>query len=72
MRECRFHKDIYEASAVAGAVEVYARFAEITVSDEGHHRVVRVTAKTPARERKVALELTNYALGLTRKQGLVA
>lgn len=72
MRECRFHKDIYEATAVTGAVEVYARFAEITVSEEGHHRVVRITAKTPARERKIALELTNYALGLTRKHGLVA
>ncbi len=72
MRECRFHKDIYEAAAVTGAVEVYARFAEITVTEEGHHRVVRVTAKTPARERKVALELANYALGLTRKHGAVA
>jgi hypothetical protein len=72
VRECRFHKDIYDASAVAGAVEVYARFAEITVSDEGEHRVVRIAAKTPARARKVGLELANYALGLTRKQGAVA
>lgn len=71
MRECRFHKDIYDASSVAGAVEVYNRFADITVRDEGEHRVVSVGAKTPARERKVALELANYALGLTRK-GAVA
>lgn len=72
MRECRLHKDIYSAEAVAGAVEVYTRFAEITVGDEGEHRVVRVAGKTPARERKVALELANYALGLTRQQGAIS
>ena len=69
MRELRFHKGIYEPRAVAGAVEVYARFAEITVSEEGEHRVVRIAGKSPARERKIGLELTNYALGLTRAQG---
>ena len=72
MRECRFHRDIYDAKAVDGAVEVYARFAVITAADEGEHRVVRVSAKTPARERKIALELANYALGLTRRQGAIA
>ena len=71
MRDLRFHKDIYDAQSVAGAVEVYNRFADITVREEGEHRVVSLGGKTPARERKVALELANYALGLTRK-GVVA
>jgi hypothetical protein len=69
VRECRLHRDLYDARVVEGAVAVYARFAEITVRDEAHHRVVSVSAKTPARERKIALELANYALGLTQKEG---
>jgi hypothetical protein len=54
---------------VEKAVAVYARFAEIVVRDEEHHRVVSVTAKSPARERTIALELANYALGLTQQEG---
>lgn len=72
MRECRFHKDLYDDAAVQGAVEVYAPYAEIAVRDEGEHRVVHVTAKTPARARRVALELANYALGLMRRGGALA
>jgi hypothetical protein len=68
--ERRFHRDMYPAAAVAGAVKVYERFARFEVSDEGDHQVVRISAKKPERERLIALELGNYALGLTRKEAL--
>ena len=70
MIERRFHRELYPAAAVDGAVQVFARFAQFEVVDEGAHRVVRITAKRPDRERKIALELGNYALGLTRREGL--
>jgi len=68
--ERRFHRDLYPTAAVDGAVKVFERFARFEVVDEGDYRVVRVSAKRPERERKVALELGNYALGLTRQGGL--
>jgi hypothetical protein len=68
--ERRFHRDLYPAAAVAGAVKVYERFARFELADDGDHQVLRITAKRPERERQIALELGNYALGLTRKEAL--
>jgi hypothetical protein len=68
--ERRFHRDLYPSTAVDGAVKVFERFARFDLVDDGDYRVVRITAKRPERERKVALELGNYALGLTRRGGL--
>jgi hypothetical protein len=65
--ERRFHKDIYPAAAVDGAVQTFARFAAITVREEGDHRVVAVDAPKPERALRVARELANYALGLVRE-----
>lgn len=70
MIERRFHRDLYPSTAVDGAVKVFERFARFELVDDGDYRVVRITAKRPERERKVALELSNYALGLTRQGGL--
>ena len=67
MRECRFHREIYDGKAVDAAVKVLERFGRFELAEEPEHWIVRITAKTPARERKLALELGNYALGLTRK-----
>jgi len=66
--ERRFHRSIYDLRAVQGAVQALERFASMTLSDEGEHHVVRVTAKSPARERRVADELCNHALGLARRE----
>ena len=66
MRECRFHRELYPQKAVDDAMAIYARYADLAVSDQGEHRVVTVSGKSPARERKIAYELANYALGLTR------
>jgi predicted GNAT family N-acyltransferase len=66
--ERRFHREVYPLAAVEGAVKTYARFASIEVVEAEQHRVVRVTTKKPERERRVADELANYALGLVREQ----
>ena len=44
------------------------RFAALTLTEEGEHHVVSVAAKSPARERRVADELCNHALGLARRE----
>lgn len=67
MTERRFHKAIYPAAAVDGAVKTFERFAAITVREEGDHRVVSVDAAKPERALRVARELANYALGLVRE-----
>ena len=65
MTELRFAKDVYDGRAVDAAVQAFARYARLEASDEPGHWVVRVTAATPARERTVAGELGNHALGAT-------
>lgn len=67
MTEVRFHREIYTPEAVAEAVRVFGRFGRFEQSDEGSYQVVRVTAKTPAREKHIVRELGNHALGLTRR-----
>ena len=69
MIERRFHNAVYTAAAVEGAVKAYARFATIESVEGEQHRVVRVTAKKPERELRIANELANYALGLLREEG---
>ena len=70
MREVRFHREIYAAAAVDEAVQVFARYGRFERAEEADYWVVRVAAKTPARERQVVRELGNHALGLTRRQGV--
>jgi hypothetical protein len=65
--EVRFHRAIYRGEAVDEAVKALATYAELERAEEKEHWVVRVVAKTPARERRVAGELGNRALGLTVK-----
>lgn len=65
MTEVRLHRSLYRAAAVDEAVQVYAPYATLEQVEDGDHRVVRVASTTHARERRVARELANYALGLT-------
>ncbi|MEI8255199.1 MAG: HxsD-like protein [Deltaproteobacteria bacterium] len=69
MTEIRFHRDVYRGAAVDEAVKVYERHARFTLVEEATHWVVRIEARTPARERQLGGELGNYALGLTIKHG---
>ncbi len=65
MRELRFHRDLYRGESVDEAIKTFDRYAKIERAEEGEHWVVRLEAASPARERRVALELSNFALGLT-------
>lgn len=65
MIELRFHRDLYAGVAVDEAVKAYARFAQFELSEEPGAWVVRITGKSADREKKVARELGNMALGLT-------
>lgn len=65
MRELRFSKSIYGQSAVDAAIQSFARYAQIERTDEPEHTVVRISASSPERERRVAGELGNFALGTT-------
>ncbi len=65
MTELRFHRALYRGEAVDEAVKRYARFGTFELAEEPEHWVVKVSAKTPARERQLAGELGNTALGIT-------
>jgi hypothetical protein len=67
MMALRLHRDLYLGPAVDEAVAVFAPHATIERKDEPSHWVVQIAAATPQRERRVAGELGNYALGLTVK-----
>ena len=70
MTELRLHRALYTADAVEGAVKLFARSATLEATDVGAHRLVRITAPSPARETKLSRELANYALGLTQQGAL--
>jgi hypothetical protein len=65
--ELRFHRDVYKGTAIDEATKVFARFATFETTEAPEHWVVRLTAKSAARERQIVGELGNYALGLTIK-----
>ncbi len=71
MIELRFHKELYDGAAVDQAQKTYGAFAELSLSEESVCWVVQVVHADPARERRVASELSNFALGVTieRKNG---
>lgn len=69
MIELRFHRELYDGKAVDEALKTFARFATFEQAEEPTHWIVRVTHENGTRERKVANELANYALGLTIKSG---
>ncbi|MEM9189607.1 MAG: HxsD-like protein [Myxococcota bacterium] len=65
MRALRFDKDLYFGTAIDEAVGVFRRFAEFELVEEPDAWVVKVEHRDPKRVRRVAGELSNYALGLT-------
>ncbi len=69
MIERRFHRRLYRGTSVDEAVKVFAPHGSFELAEEASHWVVRITAASPARERRLAGELGNYALGLTVKAG---
>ena len=69
MTELRFHRGLYDATAIDEAAATFADYATLERADDATHLVVRVTSSDGARERKVAAELANFALGLTIRKG---
>ena len=65
MTVLKLHRKIYRGTAVDAALKVYGAYATFEQREEPDHWVVSVSAATHARERRVAGELANYALGLT-------
>jgi hypothetical protein len=63
----RLRRDLYAAAAVDEAFDVYKRYGGLDRADDVSHWVVRVVAPSPERERRIAGELGNYALGLTAR-----
>jgi hypothetical protein len=66
--ELRLHQDLYRGEAVDEAMKTYGAFASFERVDPApgvDYWTVRVTASSPGRERKVAGEVANCALGLT-------
>ena len=68
--ELKLHRELYPGNLVDEAAKVFGAHATIERAEEPAHWVLRVSAKTPAREKRVAGELANWALGLTvQKRG---
>lgn len=65
MIELRFHRALYDGKAIDEALKTFAAHASFEQAEEPTHWVVRITAKDAARERRIAGELGNFALGLT-------
>lgn len=65
MRELRLHRELYRGECVEEALAAYARFARFERDDDDAYWVVRIDGGSPRRERRIADELANYALGLT-------
>jgi hypothetical protein len=65
MTELKFHKSVYSGKAVDEAVKRFHAFAEFSLREEPEHWVVALSVADQTRERRVAGELGNFALGLT-------
>ncbi len=65
MTTLKFHRELYAGTSVDEAVKLYTRFGTFDLKEEPTHWVVQLTANDPAKERRIAGELANYALGLT-------
>ena len=65
MIELRFHKDLYRGEAVDVAAKTFAKYAKLDLVEEREAWLVRVTAAKPEREKRIARELANWALGAT-------
>lgn len=69
MKELRFHRELYPGEAVDAAIKTLEPWAQITREASPSHWIVRLEARSPAAERRIAGELANFALGLTVRSG---
>lgn len=69
MKELRFHRDLYPGEAVDAAIKTFEPWAEVTRQSSPTHWILQITAGSAAAERRIAGELSNFALGLTVRRG---
>jgi len=69
MKELRFHRALYPGEAVDAAIRTFDAWATFTRETSPSHWIVQISARSAAAERRIAGELSNYALGLTVRQG---
>lgn len=67
MTALRLHRELYQGKAIDEALGVFAPHGTFERKEEPSHWVVEITARSTERERRIAGELGNYALGLTVK-----
>lgn len=67
MIELRLHRDLYAGECVDEAAAALSSYATIDRREEAAHWVLRVTASSAERERRVAGEIGNRALALATK-----
>lgn len=65
MKTLRFEKTLYDGAQVDAALQVYARFGDFAQKETDDAWFVEVSSGSPEKERRLAGELANYALGLT-------
>jgi hypothetical protein len=63
--ELRFSRELYLGTAVDEAVKEFAGLAEFELRQEDDAWIVAVRGKDDKREKKIAGELANFALGIT-------
>ena len=71
MIELRLHRAIYRGDAVDAALQAFVGHGTFERAEEPDHWVVRVAGSEgsgPDRERRLAGELGNWALGLTLRR----
>jgi hypothetical protein len=65
MTALRFHRALYAGEAVDEAVKTFEGHASFERAEEPDYWVIRVQAEPADRERLIADELGNYALGIS-------
>lgn len=65
MRSLCFDKSLYDGDQIDAALSVYARFGSFEQRETDDAWVVEIRSGSSEKERRLAGELANYALGLT-------
>ena len=65
MRALRFAKELYRGEHVDEALKLFERYGTLERAEEDDAWVVKIEAGSRAKERRLAGEIANYALGLT-------
>jgi len=65
MESIRLHTDLYSASAISRAIQLFESYASLTLRETDSYFEITVLSEHDAGEHRVAAELANHALALT-------